>query len=171
MSSFRREILKNSSICALLFLSFSRQSRRLNHVFVCARGSSLCVRCYFSKGIKGMLLLMREREAKKVRLCGVFVVKSKISLSTPRAFFWFFCFSSKTSFGFRSLLFEFFSTTTTTHTCEIHSQSDRRKKKKERREFLSLFLFLLFSLWKRGACAFLVSVVALFRSIDDEEEF
>ena len=45
------------------------------------------------------------------------------------------------------------------------------EKKRRREEFLSLFLFLLFSLWKRGACAFLVSVVALFRSIDDEEEF
>ena len=73
-------------------------------------------------------------------------MKSKISRSTPRAFFWFFCFSSKTSFfGFRSLLLNFFSTTTTTTHMEIHSQSDRRKKRR-REEFLSLFLFLLFSL-------------------------
>ncbi len=80
----------------------------------------------------------------------VFVVKSKISLSTA-LFFLFFL--SQTSSGF--------------NTCEIHSHAITEKKK--RSEFLWLFQFLwLFSLRKR---AFLFSVVALFRSIDDEEEF
>ena len=99
-----------------------------------------------------MLLLMREERQRKVRLCGVFVVKSKISRSTPRAFFWFFCFSSKTSFGFRSLLLNFFSTTTTTHTCEIHSQSDRRKKKKERRVSVVVSVSVVLSLEERCVC-------------------
>ena len=112
---------------------------------------------------------MREERQRKVRLCGVFVVKSKISRST-HAFFWFFCFFSKTSFGFRAS-FEFFlnNNNNNTHVRYIHRAIVEKKRRRE--EFLSLFLFLLFSLWKRGACAFLVSVVALFRSIDDEEEF
>lgn len=82
----------------------------------------------------------------------VFVVKSKISLSRL-PFFLFFL--SQTSSGF--------------NTCEIHSHAITEKKKKKKRVSLWLFQFLrLFSLRKR---AFLFSVVALFRSIDDEEEF
>lgn len=83
----------------------------------------------------------------------VFVVKSKISLSTA-LFFLFFL--SQTSSGF--------------NTCEIHSHAITEKKKKKKRVSLWLFQKFLrvFSLRKS---AFLFSVVALFRSIDDEEEF
>ena len=84
----------------------------------------------------------------------VFVVKSKISLF--RLPFFFFFFSRK-----RLLV--------STHVRYIHMRSQKKKKKKKR---VSLWLFQkflwVFSLRKR---AFLFSVVALFRSIDDEEEF
>ena len=83
----------------------------------------------------------------------VFVVKSKISLFRLP---FFFCFFSRK----RLLVFA--------HVRYIHMRS--QKKKRRRREFLWLFqkFLWLFSLRKR---AFLFSVVALFRSIDDEEEF
>ena len=85
-------------------------------------------------------------------------------------FFWFFCFFSKNVFWFSLSAFEFFlNNNNNTHVRYIHRAIVEKKRRRE--EFLSLFLFLLFSLWKRGACAFLVSVVALFRSIDDDEEF
>ena len=68
-----------------------------------------------------MLLLMREERQRKVRLCGVFVVKSKISLSTvflfflSRLFAFFFVFSLAKKRLLVFAAFEFFRTTTTTH--------------------------------------------------------
>ena len=83
----------------------------------------------------------------------VFVVKSKISLFRLP---FFFCFFSR-----KRLL-------VSTHVRYIHMRSQKKKKKKKRVS-LWLFQFLrLFSLRKR---AFLFSVVALFRSIDDDEAF
>jgi len=84
----------------------------------------------------------------------VFVVKSKISLFRLP---FFFCFFSR-----KRLL-------VSTHVRYIHMRSQKKKKKKKR---VSLWLFQKFlRVFSLRKSAFLFSVVALFRSIDDEEEF
>ena len=101
----------------------------------------------------------------------MFVVRSKKSLSTVFLFFlsrlpFFFCsFSRKRLLVFAA--FEFFSQKQQQHMCDTFT-CDRRKKKKRR---VSVVVSVSVVVLSSDINAFLFSVVALFRSIDDDEEF
>ena len=104
----------------------------------------------------------------------MFVVKSKKSLSTVFLFFlsrlpFFFVFSLANVFWF-SLLLNFFLKNNN-NTCEIHSHAIVEKKKKRRVSVVVSVSVVVLSSEESYINAFLFSVVALFRSIDDEEEF
>ena len=105
----------------------------------------------------------------------MFVVRSKKSLSTVFLFFlsrlpFFFVFSLANVFWF-SLLLNFFLKNNN-NTCEIHSHAIVEKKKKRRVSVVvSVSVVVLSSEEESCINAFLFSVVALFRSIDDDEEF
>ena len=104
----------------------------------------------------------------------MFVVWSKISLSTVFLFFlsrlpFFFVFSLANVFWF-SLLLNFFLKNNN-NTCEIHSHAIVEKKKKRRVSVVVSVSVVVLSSEESYINAFLFSVVALFRSIDDDEEF
>ena len=104
----------------------------------------------------------------------MFVVRSKKSLSTVFLFFlsrlpFFFVFSLANVFWF-SLLLNFFLKNNN-NTCEIHSHAIVEKKKKRRVSVVVSVSVVVLSSEESYINAFLFSVVALFRSIDDEEEF
>ena len=104
----------------------------------------------------------------------MFVVRSKKSLSTVFLFFlsrlpFFFVFSLANVFWF-SLLLNFFLKNNN-NTCEIHSHAIVEKKKKRRVSVVVSVSVVVLSSEESYINAFLFSVVALFRSIDDDEEF
>ena len=104
----------------------------------------------------------------------MFVVRSKKSLSTVFLFFlsrlpFFFVLSLANVFWF-SLLLNFFLKNNN-NTCEIHSHAIVEKKKKRRVSVVVSVSVVVLSSEESYINAFLFSVVALFRSIDDDEEF
>ena len=101
-------------------------------------------------------------------------MRSKKSLSTVFLFFlsrlpFFFVFSLANVFWF-SLLLNFFLKNNN-NTCEIHSHAIVEKKKKRRVSVVVSVSVVVLSSEESYINAFLFSVVALFRSIDDDEEF
>ena len=100
-------------------------------------------------------------EVKKISFDCFFV----FSLSTAL----FFCsFSRKRLLVFAA--FDFFLKNNN-NTCEIHSHAIVEKKKKRRVSVVVSVSVVVLSSEESYINAFLFSVVALFRSIDDEEEF
>ena len=97
-------------------------------------------------------------EVKKISFDCFFV----FSLSTAL----FFCFFSRK----RLLVFAAFEFFLNNNTCEIHSHAIVEKKKKRVSVVVSVSVVVLSS-EESYINAFLFSVVALFRSIDDDEEF
>ena len=82
----------------------------------------------------------------------------------------FFCF-----FSLDCPFFLFFLSQTSSgfNTCEIHSHAitEKKKKKKKRVSVVVSVSVVVLSSEESYINAFLFSVVALFRSIDDDEEF